>query len=212
MTYIEGSTAPLHQHQSFGQIYVYPRFLQIFQQFNDQSVRKHSHCIFSGFTLLQDDSSSTIADVRIHLIGLVVLLECLGFLSLMYSLRFVFIFALSVLSLNMWLKQGPRYLVLVHKIWYRSHILRFRIELNGSWHPKISILDSLLKDCQAQLRLSHMILRANQIRLFNPSKPKSHESIILPFDWSVISSTLSSQLEVLSFTMYIFQILQIDAF
>ena len=61
-------------------------------------------------------------------------------------------------------------------------------------------------------RLSHMILRANQIRLFNPSKPKSHESIILPFDWSVISSTLSSQLGVLSFTMYIFQILQIDAF
>ena len=40
--------------------------------------------------------------------------------------------------------------------------------------------------CQAQVRLSHVILRANQICLFNPSKPKSQGNLILSFDWSII--------------------------
>ena len=50
-------------------------------------------------------------------------------------------------------------------------------------------------DCQAQFRLSHVILRTNNICLFNPSKPKSHGSLIPPFDWSIIIEVkfLSSQ-------------------
>ena len=43
----------------------------------------------------------------------------------------------------------------------------------------------VLTDSQVQLRLSHVILRANQFRLFNPSKPRSQGNSILQFDWSI---------------------------
>ena len=60
-------------------------------------------------------------------------------------------------------------------------------------HPRQNLyFKFLMTDCQAQLRLSHVIHRTNQIRLFNLSKPKSQGSLILPFDWSIIIIRLLS--------------------
>ena len=66
--------------------------------------------------------------------------------------------------------------------------------------PQTQLQFLFLTESQAQLRLNHVIRRANQICLFNPNKHKAQESLILLFDLLIIIEG-NTQLEPLKFSV-----------